>query len=304
MPMPFFSVVIPTYNRADRLRSTVGSVLNQTFTEFEVLVMDDGSTGETSEVVKSLGDARVSYSWSENSGGPATPRNRGIDAAVADWVSFLDADDLWHPRKLEEVHKAILADPSVDAICNDEYLVLAGSGRRKRLEYGPFEPNFYRTMLVEGNRCSTSAMSVRKSFLNEHNLRFNTDSNYAIVEDYDLWLRLAKAGAKFRFLDTVLGDYLVETDNISLNKERALHNLEVLLHDHVYKLQTFEPNRDRLWRDVSVRLQIARMRQLFFSGQLRAACVLTLETMVGSPGGTAKCLLSKVKRQISVNAPV
>ena len=294
--MPYFSVVIPTYNRADRLCSTLRSVLNQTFTEFEVLVVDDGSTDHTREVVESFADIRIKYSWNENSGGPAKPRNRGIDAANAEWVCFLDADDIWYPEKLEEIRNAISIDPSVDAICNDEYLLLRGSGRRKRLVYGPLVPDFYRIMLIEGNRCSTSAMSVRKAFLDEHGLRFNTAANYVIVEDYDLWLRLAKAGAKFKFVDLVLGEYLIESDNISLNSERALHNLEVLLRDHVYRLQTFESNKERLWSQVSIRLWAARAKQLIANGHYWAAFKLALKTLINSPSGTAIYLVSKWKR--------
>jgi len=296
--MPFFSVVIPTYNRADRLRTTLRSVLDQTFQDFEALVMDDGSTDHTRDVVESLADERFKYFWSKNSGGPAVPRNRGIDEARAEWVCFLDADDVWYPKKLEETRRVIYSEPSIDAICNDEYLVLSGSGRKKRLTYGPFEPDFYRAMLVYGNRCSTSAMSVRKAFLHKHGLRFNTAADYVIVEDYDLWLRLARAGAKFRFLDLVLGEYFVESDNISLDTEKALRNLEVILRDHVFEVQTFESDKERLWRRVSVRLSVARTKRLLSSSRPGAALKLALGTLIDSPGGTTNYLISRLTKNL------
>ncbi len=295
---PFFSVVIPTFNRAERLRSTLKSVLDQTFPDFEVLVMDDGSTDHTRAAVETLSDERVRYSWAENSGGPATPRNRGIDEAGAQWICFLDADDSWYPQKLEETRKAIESDPSCDAICNDEYVVFSREGRRARLSHGPYEPDFYRAMLESGNRCSTSAMSVRKAFLDKHDLRFNTAADYVIVEDYDLWLRMAMAGARFRFSGHVLGEYLIEEDNISLDTEKSLHNLEVLLRDHVFRIQAFEADKDLLWRRVSVRLSVARARRLLSSARHVAAFMLSLRTFVDAPGATAKYLATGLKKAL------
>lgn len=296
--MPQFSVVIPTYNRADCLRNTLESVLNQTFTDFEVLVMDDGSTDHTRQVVDAFGDARVRYFWAENSGGPATPRNRGIDAATGDWVCFLDADDVWYPTKLQVINCEMSLDPTVDAFCNNEYLVCNGSGRKRKLVYGPSVKNLYRAMLIEGNRCSTSAMSVRRSFLNKHNLRFNVATDYVIVEDYDLWLRLAEAGAKFSFLDLVLGEYVRGSDSISLNTHKAVHNMEVLLRDHVYRLQSFESDKQRLWRLVSVRLHSAQTKKLAVNGQFGSALKQALNIVLTSPDGIALHLLSKLKRRL------
>src|SRR6266545_511842 len=102
---PFFSVVIPTYNRAEKLRRALESLLHQSYGDFEVLVCDDGSTDGTREVVSAYaGELQISYLWEENWGGPARPRNRGIAAAQGKWVCFLDADDWWHPDKLAKVH--------------------------------------------------------------------------------------------------------------------------------------------------------------------------------------------------------
>ena len=294
--MPLFSIVIPTYNRAECLRSTLKSVLNQTFADFEILVMDDGSTDHTRELVESFADGRIIYSWAKNSGGPATPRNRGIDAATAEWICFLDADDIWYPEKLEETNKAISNNSSIDAVCNDEWLVFNDCDKKKRLVYGPFVPAFYRTMLIEGNQCSTSAMSVKRSFLNKHNLRFNINANYVIVEDFDLWLRMAEAGANFKFINLALGEYLIKKDNISLNISKYLHNLEVLLRDHVYRIQTFESDKVTLWRRVSIQLQIAQARKYISSGQLGTAFKIALKTLTNSPNETATYLFSKFKK--------
>jgi glycosyltransferase involved in cell wall biosynthesis len=257
---PFFSVVIPAYNRARELRLTLGSVLAQTFTEYEVLVMDDGSKDDTEAVVRSFGDPRIQYAWAANSGGPATPRNRGIEAAKGDWVSFLDADDCWYPQKLATMAAVIASHPDVDLICHNEMLSVLATGKKTPLRYGPFEPDFYRMMLMLGNRVSTSAATVRRAFLNEQQMRFNQSRDYVIVEDYDLWLRIALHGGVFHFSPEFLGEYVIADSNISSNLAKTQHNLGVLLRDHVYRVQTFEPDKDRLWREINAGLLITQSK--------------------------------------------
>src|SRR3954464_10946901 len=99
---PRVSVVIPTYNRSHALRRCLDSVAKQTFRDFEVIVCDDGSTDDTAEVVREYESVLdLTYSYGENFGGPARPRNRGIGLARAPYIAFLDSDDWWAPRKLE-----------------------------------------------------------------------------------------------------------------------------------------------------------------------------------------------------------
>lgn len=116
-PEIFFSIVVPTYNRADSLKRTINSVLCQTYTNFELLIMDDGSVDKTYEVVESFGDPRIHYDWAKNTGGPAKPRNRGIGKAKGDWVCFLDADDTWYKDKLDNCMRVI--NDNVDVVYHD-----------------------------------------------------------------------------------------------------------------------------------------------------------------------------------------
>ena len=118
--MPVFSVVIPTYNRADKVCRALKSVLNQSFVDFEILVMDDGSTDNTCEVVKGFTDPRIKYEWAENFGGPAAPRNRGLRLAQGKYVAFLDSDDWWMPNKLEE--SLVILEQGFDLIYHDLFI--------------------------------------------------------------------------------------------------------------------------------------------------------------------------------------
>jgi glycosyltransferase involved in cell wall biosynthesis len=248
--MPEFSIVVPTYNRANVLGTTLSSVLDQTFSDFEILVIDDGSTDNSKAIVDSLNDPRIKYFHIENSGGPATPRNFGMRIARAEWIAFLDSDDLWYPPKLEIVLNSIKKCADVDAISNDELVRDSVSGRTRILRHGPVTEDFYKTLLIEGNRCSTSAMTVRKSFLYKHNLSFDVSSDLVIVEDYDFWMLLASYGARFRFLRSILGEYVLGNSNISGNIIKSRKNLMHMLEKHVFHVQTFEPDRDKLWREI------------------------------------------------------
>jgi len=140
--MPRFSVVVPTYNRSEVMRRSVASVLGQTYTDFEIIVADDGSTDHTNSVVQSFADNRIRYLWLPNSGGPAKPRNVGIDEADSEWVCFLDSDDLWYPTKLEVVDQALALNPDVDAVSNDEILHFPASGKKRLIKNGPFNGHF------------------------------------------------------------------------------------------------------------------------------------------------------------------
>lgn len=296
VPKPFFSVIVPTFNRAEKLKHTILSVLDQTFEDFELLVMDDGSRDNTQEIVLSFGDSRIRYEWTENSGGPAAPRNRGIDMAQAEWVCFLDADDIWYPMRLKTVHNCIQKNPGVEIFCNNEIFRDLSTGKTHLLKYGPYENDFYRKMLVYGNRVSTSTVTVLKSFLNQHNLRFNESKEYVALEDYDLWLHIALYGGRFYFVAKSLGEYIIDNDNISLDLESVKKNRDVLLRNHVFEIQTFEPNKQRLWRVIQSRLALAEAKTMLLNGNFLVAVGKMITALLRSPRTTISYFIFKIVR--------
>ena len=100
--MILVSVIIPTYNRAKLLKRAIESVLNQTFQDFELIVVDDGSTDDTKEIVKSFNNQKIIYIYQENFGGAALPKNVGIKMAQGKYIAILDSDDEWLPEKLQK----------------------------------------------------------------------------------------------------------------------------------------------------------------------------------------------------------
>lgn len=110
MKFPFFSIIIPTYNRAHTIKTPIDSIIRQTFTDWELIIVDDGSTDDTLEIVASYNDSRIRYVWQENQKESAA-RNHGIRLAQAEWICFQDSDDEYLPHHLEVLHQAIQNHP-------------------------------------------------------------------------------------------------------------------------------------------------------------------------------------------------
>jgi glycosyltransferase involved in cell wall biosynthesis len=188
------SVIIPTYNSAGFIQEAVQSVLEQSYAEREVIVVDDGSSDKTREILGRY-QGRVQYIYRQN-GGPAKARNAGIEAAKGDLVCFLDSDDLWASNKLE-LQLAFMNQ-------HREVALLAG-GCRKFIDDGsPYSPFTARptkknqsriypapeafTRLLRSNFITTSTVAIRKECFEKVGL---FDENLPTVEDRDLWLRVA-----------------------------------------------------------------------------------------------------------------
>ena len=249
MKRPFFTVIIPTYNRVDNLPLCLESVLSQTFTNFEIVIIDNGSTDNTEKLIlENYNDSRIYYFWQKGSGSPANPRNQGIRKARGVWVSFLDSDDLWYPEKLESVYEKIQFQSQLetDVICHNERMCDQMNQKLHKISHVRVASDMYKSMLLEGNCLSPSATTIRRSFLTEKGLFFNESPDFAIVEDYDMWLRLAKNGAVITFIDKTLGDYVVDGGNMIGDLDRFITNLENLYKYHAYVVQDFEPKKDKI----------------------------------------------------------
>jgi glycosyltransferase involved in cell wall biosynthesis len=197
---PTVSVVIPTYNAADLLPDAVKSVLAQTYRDFELIVVDDGSTDATPEVMEAYMDD-VRYIQKEN-GGTASARNRGIREARGEYVAFLDADDVWRPTKLETQMGEHEADPTLAWSYTEVYLVDTESGDilfRKNRGRDQREGDVLRILIREGF-ITPSATVVRRDVFDEVGM---FDESILVTEDKDLWLRIA-ARYPIRFINEPL----------------------------------------------------------------------------------------------------
>jgi len=261
------SVVIPTYNHAHFLGKALQSVLDQTYKNWEVIIIDNHSQDNTDEIVKTFKDPRITLLKIHNNGVIAASRNMGILAAKGKWIAFLDSDDNWYPNKLQVVINESKETPSTDVYSTDEMLVDETTGNRQLLQYGPYHSNFYKELLVKGNCLSPSASVVRRGFLDNNNILFCENSEFATAEDYEFWMQLAKAGAKVKFIHSVQGEFLIHKSNNSGQVEMHTQNIMNVIRYHVYQLQEFELNKDLLWRNINARLLMASSKDLILRKQ-------------------------------------
>jgi glycosyltransferase involved in cell wall biosynthesis len=209
--IPNVSVVIATHNHGKFLAQAIESALTQSLTEIEVLVIDDGSTDETPEVVRRfLGDRRVLYERSEHLG-PAAAKNVGVRMAQAPFIAFLDADDVWLPGKLERQLHVFNADPELGVVYARR-LLIDESGTE--LEYvqpplhrGQVLNTLFRTAFI----CCSSAV-VRAGVFDDVGL---FDEGLPLAIDYELWLRVA-LHYRFDYVDEPL--VLYRTGHASLSQ--------------------------------------------------------------------------------------
>ncbi len=190
-PEPLVSVVVPTFNRAEYLEACVASVLAQTWSSWELIVIDDGSTDATTDYLRDVADPRVRTISLPHSGVPARVRNAGLAAATGDLVAFLDSDDLWDARKLEIQVADLLRHPECGWSYTDVELIDDGGRVLPKSRFRAWKPrsgDIVEALLAHEAMvaCPTVLAKLR---LIEDAGRF--DEALRFSEDYDLWLRLA-----------------------------------------------------------------------------------------------------------------
>lgn len=190
------TIVTPAYNAERLIDSTIQSVVNQTFDDWEMLVVDDCSTDGTREIVQKWAekDPRIKLiALSANFGGPAGPRNIGVREASGKYVAFLDSDDIWHPRKLE-IQLQVLSKSNASFVCSQmkdftsEQEISFDSIERYDLEEVSFKQQSLRA------RIPTSSVIVERDLLKA--TPFVEGINYKAVEDYHCWLRILERTPK------------------------------------------------------------------------------------------------------------
>jgi glycosyltransferase involved in cell wall biosynthesis len=232
---PVFSVVIAAHNAARTLPSTVRSVLAQTRPDFEILVVDDGSSDGTHESLKAFSDDRIVYLRQENLG-PAAARNAGIEHASGEYVCLLDSDDLWLPNYLETMGAALEADRSAGLAYTDAWRLNDVTRRVRRRttmrkeeppERPPDDRDALLLALLERNFVFTSATIRRRVLDDVGGFRTFTRS-----EDYELWLRIAASGTRFVNAGKVLAVYRHRPDSRQRNL-LAMVNGRIEIFEHV-----------------------------------------------------------------------
>jgi glycosyltransferase involved in cell wall biosynthesis len=270
--IPQISVIIPAYNSADYIGNAIESALAQTCPPLEILVVDDGSTDDTAQVVASY-PSPVRLLRQAN-GGPASARNHGAREAHGDWLALLDADDTWLPHKLEQQMPAAM-QPAVGLIAN--YPAQAFPGLHE-----PVTVTF--EMLWQRNRLMNSTVLIRRAVFEQLG-GFDEDRNLICVEDYNLWLRVAAADWQILAFPEGQYRYTPAPGNLSSQIERyaraELHNLHKITALLNLDQRTYKRKQVALYKEYGSRFLYYR--------QLRPARSFLCSALRAQPSSTTIC---------------
>ena len=237
---PLVSIVIPTYNHAKFISKALKSVIDQTYKNWEAIIIDNESVDETYKLINNFNDSRIKYFKIFNDGVIAKSRNLGIKEAKGDWVAFLDSDDWWTKDKLEVCFSKITKD--VDFIYHaHEYVNKSKSFFKKKITKGrqlkkPILNDLLIGTITKGSQISNSSVIVRKNILikigglNENKILVGSD-------DYDTWLRIAQITDQFLYINKKLSFYLVHNANTSSKDMSIPQRLAVRNFMHLFNNQ-------------------------------------------------------------------
>jgi len=232
--MPIVSVNIPVYNDEKYIGETLLSALNQTYRDLEIVVVDDGSTDRTAEIIKSFSDSRIKYYYQTNQGIGAT-RNKAIEHSSGKYIAFLDHDDLWMPNKLEKQLALFKANPKLGMVfCDTIFFNSEGDLYSIYAKRKPPRGMAFRELLR--NYClSCETVVVKRSVLDEVGY---FPSDMMMVEEYDLFLRIASRYS-LDYVNEPLAKYRIHEHNYSWGKENEAINEEKRV---LERLNEFIPN--------------------------------------------------------------
>ncbi len=214
-----FSVIIPVYNAEDYIEQSLRSVFAQTYQDFEIIVIDDGSTDNTAEVVSKFADRQNLQYLRQANAGPAAARNKGIKEASGQYIAFLDSDDFWHPQKLEAHWDHLQSSPNVGLSFNWFEVFYDCLTESDEKVVKPWFSQPTKTILnwedfLERNWTGTSStVVVRAECLRDKQF----DARFRTGEDYYLWLEIARSGWKIGFIPQALTVYRKRPSSLTVN---------------------------------------------------------------------------------------
>lgn len=216
-----FSIIIPAYNAAGFITSTLDSIKRQKYTNYEVIIVNDGSKDNTEEVIKQYISCNpqmdIRYIWQENEGVSAARYRCGLEA-TGDYLAFLDADDKWYEEKLEMVVSEI-EKTQADVVYHD-FVEVSVKGKKRRIHcrtISVVDP--LSDLIINGNPLATSGTCVCMRLYKEINPFANKNSAY---EDYECWIKFAAAGGKFVHIKKCLSEYRRNENSLTLVDDKYI----------------------------------------------------------------------------------
>jgi glycosyltransferase involved in cell wall biosynthesis len=228
--MPKVSVVIPTHNRASFLRAAINSVLNQTFQDFEILIVDDASKDQTPELIRSFMDPRIKYIRHHTNKGQGVTRNDGIRRTSGEFIALLDDDDEWLPHKLEKQVRLLESSPSDVGLIYTGLYTMDASNKQVLNVVSPEQRGYALEQLWLRNFIGTcSSVLIRRIVFDKVEL---FDEKLAAKADYDLWIRIAEEFAIDYIREPLVLFRTLHENRISTNCASVIQGMEAQLAKH------------------------------------------------------------------------
>jgi len=224
--MPTVSIIIATYNREHVLRRAIQSALAQTYHDFELIIIDDGSTDNTERLVKSFSGEKIRYIRYGENKGPAAARNTGIQSAKGAYIAFLDSDDEWMPEKLEKQMRIFETAPPEVGLVYTGFFKMTNNKRRCR-RFGGLTPNdgdIFRNLLSGGFVLPSATLVKQECF--ERAGMF--DKRFFPIEDWELFLRMSRH-YQFKCIAEPLVIYYPQPDSVSANQSTRVRPYKLIL---------------------------------------------------------------------------
>ena len=260
---PFFSIVLPTFNQAHFLKICLKSIINQSFSNWELLIIDNNSIDKTQTVIKNYRDKRIKIFKINNHGILAKSRNFAIKKSKAEWICFIDSDDQWYPTKLAEVKKKIdrkegdlfYHDLVFD---NKRFLFSKKIYDKSKTITKPILEYFAKN----GNGIGQSSAVVRKNLFKKINYISEKRDKYA-WEDFDTWIRISKKTEKFVRIPKILGSITISSENIS-SLDRQIINCKNIKKNYgkIFNKFLSEKNKKIWWLEYPSILKDYRKRKI------------------------------------------
>lgn len=227
MTQGMISIITPCYNSETTIRQTIESVIAQSYTNWEMLIVDDASEDDSANIIKSyqINDSRIKYFKTQSpSGSPSKPRNIAIDNALGEYIAFLDSDDIWLPNKLEEQLRFLQANEANFIYSNYEKIDYKGK-RNNRIIKMPPKTTFWDIL----ETCSIPCLTV----LLKHNIISDTRFRNIPKEDYTFWIEILKKGEVAYNTGEIHALYREQQNSRSSNKLKMIKNQWFVLREVV-----------------------------------------------------------------------
>ncbi|RZI47099.1 glycosyltransferase family 2 protein [Candidatus Finniella inopinata] len=279
--MPTVSIILPTYNRAGFVQAAIQSALAQTYTDYELIVVDDGSTDETVNQVRAIVDSRLIYVAHNQNKGAAAARNTGMRMAQGDYIAFLDSDDTWHPQKLEQQVEFLENNSGLGGCVTSYRLVFDDHSVIREIA---MEPSFYQQSLKGCNLSPGSTLLFKKECLEKVGYQNESLKRF---EDWEWQIRFARF-YEWQRVPVVLADIRAgHTVNFETVKQ-ALSYFQTII--------TTLPNNDQKT------IKMAIFYELFYASWKNrlwgCACGYLAKSFLQMPHGCVGFMVSLLRRKV------